>query len=148
MKNIEKLIQKAITSDTVNKTEIAELLAKGLSKDSCAYMELYDTLYGNTLCKEECESWVESMSGGNEVGQKWSVEEIAEIGNRIGVDFDKVTKYELWASTHYEYYTHKDTLKKSGIPSDGVLYVHFGYDFVCANDDDLKTFYFNVVCKD
>lgn len=112
-----KLIQKAIMAENIDKKELAELIATSLeSKEPKhdAYIRLYDYIYGDTLCRDKCEEWVDAMVSGNEHGQKWSIEEIESLAKRLEIDFSDFSKYEFYAVMHMMCYDYKDALVSMG----------------------------------
>lgn len=105
----EKLLQKVMTADGVDKNKIAELVYECFEKrctDKEAFSELYDYVFGDTLCKDECEAWVEDMYSDHITsrGQKWTVNETDDIAKRLEINFEEYTRYEFWAMIHALFY--------------------------------------------
>lgn len=147
-----KLIQKAIMAENIDKKELAELIATSLeSKEPKhdAYIRLYDYIYGDTLCRDKCEEWVDAMVSGNEHGQKWSIEEIESLAKRLEIDFSDFTKYEFYAVMHMMCYDYKDALVSMGVSPDAAGCAKLALAWF--NDEDTpsgktKNYYFHVVC--
>lgn len=147
-----KLIQKAIMAENIDKKELAELIATSLeSKEPKhdAYIRLYDYIYGDTLCRDKCEEWVDAMVSGNEHGQKWSIEEIESLAKRLEIDFSDFSKYEFYAVMHMMCYDYKDALVSMGVSPDAAGCAKLALAWF--NDEDTpsgktKNYYFHVVC--
>lgn len=151
--NFGKLIQKAMMADNVDKKELSELISSLLeNKESqrTAYMKLYDYIYGDTLCRDKCEEWVDSMSSGTEHGQKWSIEEIESVAKRLEIDFSDFSKYEFYAVMHMINYDFKDTMSCIGANLDATGCAKLALAWL--NDENVssgkaKNYYFHVVCS-
>lgn len=147
-----KLIQKAIMAENIDKKELAELLATSLEckePKHDAYIRLYDYIYGDTLCRDKCEEWVDAMVSGNEHGQKWSIEEIESLAKRLEIDFSDFSKYEFYAVMHMMCYDYKDALVSMGVSPDAAGCAKLALAWF--NDEDTpsgktKNYYFHVVC--
>lgn len=147
-----KLIQKAIMAENIDKKELAELIASSLeNKESKhdAFVKLYDYIYGDTLCRDKCEEWVDAMVSGNEHGQKWSIEEIESLAKRLEIDFSDFTKYEFYAVVHMMNYDYKDAVASIGASLDAAGCAKLALAWF--NDEDApggktKNYYFHVVC--
>lgn len=147
-----KLIQKAMMAENVDKKELSDLIAMLLENNEskhAAYVKLYDYIYGDTLCRDKCEKWVESMVSGNEHGQKWSIEEIESLAKRLEIDFSDFTKYEFYAVVHMMNYDYKDAFTSMGTTLDATGCAKLALAWF--NDEDApsgktKNYYFHVVC--
>lgn len=156
--NISKLVQKAMTLEGVNTKEIADIIGECLEEQCSehdAFVRLYDHVYGDTLCRDMCEHWVENMHGSKveKHGQKFDLNQCEEAAKRIGINFNEVefTKYEFYAVTNAMYYDFGDVMIHGGITPDELNCGKFAKAFI--EDDDakpgkVKNYYFHLVHGD
>lgn len=151
--NLSKLMQKAICAESVDKKELADLISNGIAEgesEKIIFKKLYEHIYGDTLCRELCEKWVDNMHHEGDSGEKFTVSQAEECAKRLEIDFENedFTKYEMWAVMNCMYYDFRNSLKKSGVTPDENVCARMAFDFM--DDEDAmpgkpKNYYFHVV---
>lgn len=150
---IKELIKKAIQT-AENKEKLSSVLSELILENSSewkVFCELYDFVYGDTLCDEKCVEWVNKMHSGSESGKKWSIEQTNELARRLDIDFGSYTPYEFWAVYHMMYYDYRDALKRSAGVVEELTFAKFAKAFLEDEDavgDKLKEYYFHIACLD
>lgn len=138
-----------IQAETIIK-KLANAIDEGIDVAD-EYRELYEMAYGTSITKELAESWVKSMSVvDNEQadGQKWTVDQCYEVGNKIGMDWNKHSRwcwYVVMNMMYSDYFKTARYVEKIGDP---VFFAHLAKDWL--EDDDvienkLYNYYFSLV---
>lgn len=149
--DLKELVKKAIQTSDKDKVSIAITnLILDDADEVKVFHELYDFVYGDTLCEEKCIEWVNSMHSMEEKGKRWEITQTDELARRLEIDYSKYTKYEFWAACHMIYYDYKDVIKKTSGITDDVIFARFAKAFL--EDEDaikgkLKEYYFHIACN-
>lgn len=108
--------------------------------------------YGETLNEEIIRDWVKSMKvtdgSDRENGQKWTVDQCYDVGNKIGIDWNKHSKYEWYAVINMVYSDSYKTAKSFGLQDDPIFFGRLAKDWLCDEDagsDKLYNYYFSVI---
>lgn len=131
-------------------------IASAIDENICCsqeYKELYESAYGEKLSQEVLTEWVKSMAvtDGDETrtnGQKWTLEQTTDVGNKLGIDWAKINKYEFYAVMNMEYSDRYKTAKKFGLENDPMYFGSSAKDWLCdtdVKDNKLYNYYFDVV---
>lgn len=136
-----------ISSDEIISRLIEHIQEMADLYEDCNYREvmaeLYKKAYGNVLTKELADNWVKSFpvtdGSDRENGIKWNMEATTEVGNKVGIDWSKMSKVDWFVVMNMEYYKHYDTAKAYGDENDPVWFAHIAKDEWC----DPKTSLFN-----
>lgn len=153
---VEALALNILHNDKMSPEEIIKHIASAIDEDidcSQEYKELYETAYGEKLSQEIITEWVKTMkiTDGSEDrhnGQKWTVDQCYEIGNKLGMDWNKHNKYEFYAVMNMEYSDKYKTAKKYGLEADPMYFGSLAKDWLCDSDvkeNKLYNYYFDVV---
>lgn len=108
------------------------------------FMQLYVEKYGNHITEELAEELVYDFAvtdgSGRTCGEKWTVQETKSVGDKIGIDFEKINKYEWYLVMNMFYSDYYRTAKKHGL-TDPVFFAELSYDwFNDADAEENKTF--------
>lgn len=142
-----------------NKIPVDELLAmladcvENEDETSEVYKAIYKKAYGNHLSKETADSWVRSIAvtdGSNRTtGEKWSIEQTTEVGNKVGVNFNTINRNEWYAVMNAWYSDFYRTAKKYELENDPEFYADLVIDYFCYDTDgknkSVFCYYFNHV---
>lgn len=123
-------------------------------EESCdnEYRDLYEAVYGEKINKELAESWVHSMSVADDTGvdgQHWTVDQCYDVGNKVGIDWNKHSKWEWYVVLNMMYSDYAKTASALGMKDDPMFFARLGKDWLCdsdAGENKLYNYYFNVVC--
>lgn len=96
----------------------------------CTYKMIYKKAYGNKLNETMARDWVNKL----ESGQKWTMEQTSEVGHRVGVDWNKISKIEFWACMNAFYSDFTRTAKKYELLDEPEFFGDIVWDYF--NDDD------------
>lgn len=152
--SVEQLALNILHNDKMNAESIIKHIASAIDENieySQEYKELYETAYGEKLSNEILTDWVKGMAvtdGSNRTnGQKWTVEQTTEIGNKLSVDWNKISKYEWYGVVNMMYSDCYKTAKAVNMESDPVFFGRLAKDWLCDVDtkNKLYKYYFSVV---
>lgn len=107
------------------------------------FMELYHEKYGNKINRELAEKIVSEMAvtdgSDRDSGEKWTFEESKAVAEKVGIDWEKVSKCEFYIVLNMMYSEHFRTGKKHSLSD--IFYAELAYDWFNDSDsDDSKTF--------
>ena len=153
---IEQLALNILHNEKMSADEIIKHIASAIDEDiDCTqeYKELYESAYGEKLTPELLTEWVKNMAvtdGSDRInGQKWTVEQCYEIGNKFNFDWNKHNKYEWYAVMNMEYSDRYNTAKRFGLQDDPMYFGSMAKDWLCDKDVDvskkLYNYYFDIV---
>lgn len=82
------------------------------------FMQLYVEKYGKKIPREIAENIVRDFPAteGRENGEKWTYEETKSLAEKLGADWEKISKCEFYIMANREYSEHILTVKKHGLP--------------------------------
>lgn len=84
------------------------------------FMELYEEKFGKMLNREIAESIVKdfAVTDGSDHpnGEHWKYDDAKAMGDKIGVDWEKVSKCEFYTVLNMMYSDYGQTVKKHGLP--------------------------------
>lgn len=140
-----------ITADELS-TMMAELIEEEYTPEEI-YKTVYEKAYGSALNKHLAECWVHEMSvtdgSDREDGEMWTCEQTTDVGNKVGIDWNVISKSDWYAVLNASYSDFYKTAKKFGHEDDPLFFAGLAKDFwIC--DDDVKgktpfSYYFNYV---
>lgn len=109
------------------------------------FMKLYTEKYGEKINRELAEEIVSEfpVTDGTDrtSGEKWSYEDAKTMAERVGVNWEEVSKCEWYIILNFMYSEHFKTGKKHGLPD--TFYGELAYDWFYAVDAEPdKTFHF------
>lgn len=155
MGKLKNLVKNIRSENKISSDEIISCLTDSLIEcdDECctnAYIKLYKMAYGEKLTRDIAEEWVKEMEvtdgSGRENGQKWTVEQCQEVGNKMGVDWVRMTKIDWYVAMNMEYAKHFKTAQKFGNETDATWFGSIAKDEWCDNGETtLFDYYFTHV---
>lgn len=117
--------------------------------DKSAYIDIYRKAYGDSITKDIAHNWVRSFrvtdNSGREHGEKWTMEQTTDVGNRMGVDWNNITKCDWYVVMNMEYSKHFETAKAYGNETDPIWFAHIAKDEWCNRDKSLFDYYIEFV---
>lgn len=152
---VEHLALNILHDDKMSAENIIKHIASAIDEDiDCTqeYKELYECAYGEKLSNDILIEFVKSMSvtdgSDRENGQKWSVDQAYDIGSKLGVDWNKHSKYEWYCVLNMCYSDYYKTAKSVGMQDDPMFFGRLAKDWICDNDtaeNKLYNYYFSVI---
>lgn len=107
------------------------------------FMELYKEKYGAMLNRDIAEDIVSkfAVTDGSDkpTGEHWTYDEAKGMGDKVGVNWEKVSKCEYYVVLNMMYSDYGKTVKKHGLP-DSFLGELANDWFMDADGDQDKTF--------
>lgn len=136
--NLKKLVNDA--KEKLSVDEVINMMCSNIACDAdrmrCCYREMYEKAYGNALTKDYAQEWVRGLKvtdgSGRENGQKWTIEQTTDVGNKIELDWSKISKVDWYAAMNIEYSKHFKTAKSFGLDADPLFYARIARDEWCA----------------
>lgn len=150
MKKLESLISSIRKENKIPSDDIIICLVNHIDNcdDDCRkeiYVKMYHKAYGDNLTKEIAHEWVHTFrvtdGSEREHGEKWTYEQTIDVGNRIGIDWNVLSKIDWYVVMNMEYSKHYDTAKAYGNESDPVWFAHIAKDEWCNKDKSLFDYY-------
>lgn len=96
---LDALIAEAVKTRAATEAEIIATLIDGYpdgaGKD--VYIKLYEGIYGRKLTEQAAEAWVEKA------GRRWTEAETYALGNKLGVNWSKISRWEWYAVMNMMY---------------------------------------------
>lgn len=156
MQNLNSLITDIKRDGKIPMEELLTMLSDAIEmkqETSETFKHIYKKAYGNHLSKETCEAWVHGLevTDGSERanGEKWSMEKTTELGNKMGMDWQKMNKCEFYAVMNAWYSDYYRTAKKYELETVPDFYADLVMDYFCydhdAHDKTVFCYYFNHV---
>ena len=152
---LTELIMEIKKEGKINTDSLIAMLSEAIEDDkdlNCVYKDVYKKAYGEKLSENLIKAWVHNMSvtDGSErsTGEKWTVEQTTDVGNRIGVKWDKISKYEFYAFMNAFYSDFYRTAKKYELHDEPEFFADLVWDYFCDDDAVNKTpfmYYFSFV---
>lgn len=101
------------------------------------FMELYKEKYGEHINQELAKSIVYDFAvtdgSERESGEKWSMEETKSVGDKLGIDWEKINKCEWYVVMNMMYSDYYRTAKKHGL-ADPSFFAELSYDWFTDKD--------------
>lgn len=102
------------------------------------FMELYREKFGDHINKEIAEEIVSGFAitdgSSRENGERWTFDEAKGLGEKLGADWEKISKAEYYIVLNNMYSDYYPTLKKHGLPE--TILGEFALDWF--NDKDAE----------
>lgn len=137
-----KLIEEVKKEGKMTNEEVMKYLADAIDeqkKPDCIYKDLYKKSFGDKLSDSICRDWVEHMDvtdgSDRKSGEKWNVNQTTEVGQRNGVDWNKISKYEWYALMNAWYSDYFYTAREYEIENEADFYASMVLDFFCRDTD-------------
>ena len=118
----------------------------------CTYKIIYKKAYGEHLTESICKSWVKSMviTDGSErtTGEKWSIDQTTEVGNKLQNNWNVINKWEWYAVMNAWYSDYYKTAKEFEVENEAEFFGMLAMDFFFDEDAKCKNpfnYYFTFV---
>lgn len=139
---LSELIEEVKKEGKMTNDEIMKYLITSI-EDDCepeeVHKELYRKAFGNKLSDSICRDWVMNLDvtdgSGRTNGEKWNINQTTDIAQRMGVSWDKFTKYEWYAILNAYYSDHFKTGKEFEIENEPEFYASLVLDDFCRDTD-------------
>ena len=153
---LSTLISDIKKEDKMSNDDIVKYLITSIEEEAdtgCICKNLYQQAFGEHLTEFICRDWVRHMdvTDGSERqdGEKWNVNQTTELAQRMGVTWDKMSKWEWYACVNAWYSDCYKTGKMFEIETEPEFYASLVMDYFC-NDTDAHsktpfTYYFTFV---
>lgn len=150
MGKLKSLISSIRRDNKIPTDEIIVCMTDALvdcGEDCCreVYTKMYKKAYGNNLTRDLADEWVMSFKvpddSGREHGQKWTMEQTTDVGNKAGVDWNDISKTDWYVVMNMEYSKHYNTAKAYGNENDPMWFAHIAKDEWCHKDKPLFDYY-------
>lgn len=155
MSRLKKLIDTIIKDGKMNNDTVITHLISALDEekdDVCEYKELYEEVYGHTLTRDIADDWVKSMAVTDNTeranGQKWTLEQTTDTGNKIAVDWSYFSKIDFYIAMNMMYSDFYKTAKSVNLAEDALFFARLARDWLCdedASEDKLYNYYFSII---
>jgi hypothetical protein len=154
MNKLKKLTDSILKDGKMNSDTIIEHLTIALCDCECGEMEhiykkLYEDAFGTRITKDIAEEWVHSMLAHDTAdGQKWTMENTTEYGNKVNIDWTRYSKVDFYIVMNMMYSDYYRTAKTINMASDNMFFANLSKDWLCDSDvseDKLYKYYFDVV---
>jgi hypothetical protein len=120
---------------------------------TCIYKHVYKKAYGEHLSEKLARDWVKKMSISDDservTGEKWTYEQTTDVGNKVDINWNKMTKWEWYAALNGAYSDYYEVAKEYQVETDPEFFASLAKAFWCS-DHDVKnktifSYYFNYV---
>lgn len=150
MKELHSLVAEIQKEQKIPTAELVMILTTAICEEEpCCdtYKHIYEKAYGYHLNKETAERWVKSLpvtdGSDREHGEKWTIDKTSEIGQRLGVDWGKMNKYEWYAGMNAWYSDFYRTAQKYELEKEAEFYADLLMDYFCYDSDAKRKTMFN-----
>lgn len=145
---LSNLISEIKREGKMTSDDIMKLLAESVEDKediSCVYEKLFKKAYGGHLSESICRDWVSNMTH----GEKWSYEQTTDYGQKHGVNWANMNKYEWYAAMNASYSDNHLVGIEYQVDDDPDFYAGLAKAFWCMDDDvhdkTVCSYYFNYV---
>lgn len=158
MNKLISLSEMIIKENKMSAIDIMKHFAKALSHCECGEMEteyqcLYEEAFGKKINREIAEEWVRSMDIPDDIeakdGQRWTMDNTAEYGNKVNLDWSYVSKIDFYIVMNMMFSDYYKTAKSMEIEDDPMFFARLAKDWLYdadASENKLYKYYFEVVC--
>ena len=124
------------------------IMAEGIQNGDdpmCIYKSIYKKAYGEHLSEKLCCDWVSKMTH----GQHWSYEQTCDVGQRMGINWNVMSKWEWYCAMNAAYSDFLKLAQTYQVEEDADFFAEAAKAF-WIDDDDVKgktifSYYFNYV---
>lgn len=148
MTDLSELITEVKREGKVSTEGLLMMMSEALQNGDdpmCVYKDIYKKAYGEHLSEKLCKDWVENMT----YGQHWTCEQTSDVGQRMGINWNTLSKYEWYSVMNAAYSDFKSVGTEYQIEEDPDFYAGLAKAF-WIEDDDVKgktpfSYYFEYV---
>lgn len=146
--DVSELIAEVKREGKVSTDALLMMLSESIQNGEdpmCVYKDIYKKAYGEHLSEKICREWVNNMT----LGQKWSMDQTTDVGQRMGINWGIMTKCEWFAALNSSYSDYHKVGQEYQIEEDADFYAGLAKAF-WLEDDDVKgktifSYYFDYV---
>lgn len=153
--SLSDLIAEIKKEQKLSNETLVTLLTEAVENEEeamCTYKVIYKKAYGEHLTESICKSWVKSMAvtDGSErtTGEKWSIDQTTEVGNKLQNNWNVINKWEWYAVMNAWYSDYYKTAKEFEVENEAEFFGMLAMDFFFDEDAKCKTpfnYYFTFV---
>lgn len=154
MIELNKLIDSVVKDGKMTKedaiTHLVEALENRVNPED-EFHEIYEAAYGKMITKELAEKWIRCMTppstSNHKDGMRWEYDTAIELGNKVGVSWNDISKIDWWVVLNMMYSDHYESAASMSI-ADPMFYGHMAKDWLMDDDvaeNKLYNYYFYVV---
>lgn len=144
--SLSNLISDIKKEQKINNDALITLLTEAIENEDdemCTYKAIYKKAYGEHLTEAICKDWVKRMAvtdnSDRVSGEKWTVEQTTDIGQKIGVNWNVFNKWEWYAMMNASYSDHYKTAKEYELDTEPDFFASLVIDTFCDIDAHNKT---------
>lgn len=153
--SLSDLIAEIKKEQKLSNETLVTLLTEAVENEEeamCTYKVIYKKAYGEHLTESICKSWVKSMAvtDGSErtTGEKWSIDQTTEVGNKLQNNWNVINKWEWYAVMNAWYSDYFKTAKEFEVENEAEFFGMLAMDFFFDEDAKCKNpfnYYFTFV---
>lgn len=153
--SLSDLIAEIKKEQKLSNETLVTLLTEAVENEEeamCTYKVIYKKAYGEHLTESICKSWVKSMAvtDGSErtTGEKWSIDQTTEVGNKLQNNWNVINKWEWYAVMNAWYSDYYKTAKEFEVENEAEFFGMLAMDFFFDEDAKCKNpfnYYFTFV---
>lgn len=153
--SLSDLIAEIKKEQKLSNETLVTLLTEAIENEEeamCTYKIIYKKAYGEHLTESICKSWVKSMviTDGSErtTGEKWSIDQTTEVGNKLQNNWNVINKWEWYAVMNAWYSDYYKTAKEFEVENEAEFFGMLAMDFFFDEDAKCKNpfnYYFTFV---
>lgn len=153
--SLSDLIAEIKKEQKLSNETLVTLLTEAVENEEeamCTYKVIYKKAYGEHLTESICKSWVKSMAvtdgADRTTGEKWSIDQTTEVGNKLQNNWNVINKWEWYAVMNAWYSDYYKTAKEFEVENEAEFFGMLAMDFFFDEDAKCKNpfnYYFTFV---
>lgn len=153
--SLSDLIAEIKKEQKLSNETLVTLLTEAIENEEeamCTYKIIYKKAYGEHLTESICKSWVKSMAvtdgSDRTTGEKWSIDQTTEVGNKLQNNWNVINKWEWYAVMNAWYSDYYKTAKEFEVENEAEFFGMLAMDFFFDEDAKCKNpfnYYFTFV---
>ena len=153
--SLSDLIAEIKKEQKLSNETLVTLLTEAVENEEeamCTYKVIYKKAYGEHLTESICKSWVKSMAvtdgSDRTTGEKWSIDQTTEVGNKLQNNWNVINKWEWYAVMNAWYSDYYKTAKEFEVENEAEFFGMLAMDFFFDEDAKCKNpfnYYFTFV---
>lgn len=156
MMELTELIMEVKRDGKINSDSLIAMLSEAIEDASdpiCVYKDVYKKAYGEHLSESLCRDWVMHMdvtdNSERKNGEKWSYDQTTDVGNKIGMNWSKITKWEWYVILNGAYSDYYSVGAEYQVADDPIFFALLAKAFWCDDKDahgkSIASYYFDYV---
>lgn len=153
--SLSDLISEIKKEQKISNETLVTLLTEAIENEEeamCTYKIIYKKAFGEHLTESICKSWVKSMAvtdgSDRTTGEKWSIDQTTEVGNKLQNNWNVINKWEWYAVMNAWYSDYYKTAKEFEVENEAEFFGMLAMDFFFDEDAKCKNpfnYYFTFV---